>query len=135
MTNLKVLFFTLIFFAFTHPSAAAVSPDDLRETRYGGAPERNADGTIHRSRAVLVAFQKIHPCPSTGKTSGACPGWALDHVVSLDCGGRDAVSNLQWLPLQLKTCAGICKDRWERKVYAASPPYPDTTSCRNVVLP
>ena len=125
----------LLLLLFCVPAFAATLPDDLRETRYVGAPVRNADGTIHRSRAVLVAFQKIHPCPSTGKTSGACPNWALDHVISLDCGGRDSVSNLQWLPLNLKTCAGICKDRWERKVYAASPPYPDTAGCRNVVMP
>jgi hypothetical protein len=50
----------------------------------------------HRSRAVTREFQREHPCPSTGKTSGACPGCRKDHIVPLACGGRDAVSNLQW---------------------------------------
>jgi hypothetical protein len=50
----------------------------------------------HRSRAVTREFQREHPCPSTGRTSGACPGYRKDHVVPLACGGPDAVSNLQW---------------------------------------
>lgn len=89
-----------------------------QDPRYGGPPARDADGSIKRSRAVLREFQRIHPCPSTGKTTGACPGWHLDHVVPLVCFGLDAVQNLQWLPVELKSCAGaLCKDRWERRVY------------------
>jgi hypothetical protein len=37
-----------------------------------------------------------HPCPSTGKTSGRCPGYVVDHVNPLECGGADAPSNMQW---------------------------------------
>src|SRR5205085_3992504 len=29
----------------------------------------------HRSREVTREFQREHPCPSTGLTSGACPGY------------------------------------------------------------
>jgi hypothetical protein len=50
----------------------------------------------HRSREVTREFQQEHPCPSTGKTSGACPGYRKDHIKALACGGPDAVSNLQW---------------------------------------
>jgi hypothetical protein len=65
----------------------------------------------HRSREVTREFQREHPCPSTGKTSGACPGFRKDHVVPLACGGPDAVSNLQW-----QTAADArAKDHWERK--------------------
>lgn len=72
---------------------------------------------LHRSQSVLSQYQKLHPCPSTGLTIGACPGWALDHVIPLACGGCDAVINLQWLKNTIKSCSGTeCKDRWERKI-------------------
>lgn len=97
-------------------ATAAAGP--LDETRCCIEPVRNADGSIRRRADVLAAFQKIHPCPSTGLTTGACPNWAKDHVISLACGGRDEVGNLQWLPLPIKSAAGTYpKDRWERKVY------------------
>jgi hypothetical protein len=38
----------------------------------------------------------MHPCPSTGRTGGACPGYRKDHVKPLACGGPDAVWILQW---------------------------------------
>ena len=46
----------------------------------------------YRSREVTREFQREHPCPSTGKTSGACPGYRKDHIRPLACGGSD------WLP-------------------------------------
>jgi 5-methylcytosine-specific restriction endonuclease McrA len=42
-------------------------------------------------------FHKNNPCPSTGRTSGPCPGWHVDHIRSLACGGSDHPSNMQWL--------------------------------------
>ena len=90
----------------------------LDETRYCGVPDRDSRGVIKRSSAVRAEFKSIHPCPVTGLPSGPCPGWQIDHVMPLDCGGCDSVSNMQWLPVEIKTCAGtICKDRWERKIY------------------
>jgi hypothetical protein len=65
----------------------------------------------HRSREVTREFQREHPCPSTGKTSGACPGYRKDHIVPLACGGPDAVSNLQWQPVR----DARAKDKIERK--------------------
>lgn len=52
--------------------------------------------TEHRSRAVTRQFERLHPCPSTGRTIGACPGWIKDHVIPLCAGGPDSVSNMQW---------------------------------------
>lgn len=90
----------------------------LLETRYCGEPKRDASGNIVRRSDVLTAFQKIHPCPSTGLTTGACVGFSKDHVIPLKCGACDAVSNLQWLPNIIKSSAGkLPKDRWEMKVY------------------
>lgn len=45
---------------------------------------------------MLREFQHLHPCPSTGRTTGACPGYIKDHIVPLCAGGADAVDNLQW---------------------------------------
>jgi hypothetical protein len=70
-----------------------------------------ASASEHRSRAVTREFQRENPCPSTGRASGACPGYRKDHVVPLACGGPDAVSNLQWQT----AAAATAKDRWERK--------------------
>lgn len=49
-----------------------------------------------RSRAVTAQFQKQNPCPATGKTTGACPGYVKDHITPLCAGGADAVENMQW---------------------------------------
>lgn len=70
-----------------------------------------------RGTKAKAEFRKIHPCPSTGKTTGACPGWQVDHVIPLASCGCDVVENMQWLKNSVKTCAGAdCKDRWERKI-------------------
>lgn len=98
------------------PLAVAAAP--LADIRYCGAPVRDADGSIHRSTAVINAFKRLHPCPATGVTTGACPGWAIDHVIPLASCGCDAVYNMQWLPNSIKSAAGKdAKDRWERVVY------------------
>lgn len=87
------------------------------DERYGaGTPARDARGRIARSRVVLALFKLEHPCPSTGRASGICPGWIMDHVIPLACGGRDAIENLQWLPKPM----WAAKSKWERKVYSRS---------------
>jgi hypothetical protein len=50
-----------------------------------------------RSLAVIREFKHTHPCPATGKGYGACPGYQIDHVVPLCCGGADAPFNMRWL--------------------------------------
>jgi len=98
-------------------STAAHADPALEETRYVSKVVRNSDGSIHRRADVVAAFKRIHPCPSTGRTSGACPGWAVDHVLPLSNGYCDCVSNLQWMPNVLKSGKGYYpKDRWERKI-------------------
>ena len=63
-----------------------------------------------RSPTVKAEFQRLHPCPSTGKTRGACPGYVKDHVVPLCAGGPDAANNMQWQTVE----EGKAKDRLER---------------------
>jgi hypothetical protein len=78
---------------------------------YGGV-QRDSHGRIKRSEAAKDAFKRQHPCPSTGRSSsGACPGYVIDHVKPLANGGADAPSNMQW---QTKEAAKA-KDKWERK--------------------
>ncbi len=50
-----------------------------------------------RSRSARSAFRRVYPCPATDRTTGSCPGYEVDHVVPLACGGRDAPWNMQWL--------------------------------------
>jgi len=80
----------------------------------GGHPKvtgvvRDSHGRIARSSSAKHAFEKTHPCPSTGKSSGACPGYVIDHVKPLERGGADGPSNMQW---QTKQQAKI-KDKTE----------------------
>jgi len=49
-----------------------------------------------RDPAVARAFQRANPCPSTGKTTGRCPGYIKDHIKPLCAGGADHPSNMQW---------------------------------------
>lgn len=67
------------------------------------------EAKTHRSRAVTEAFQRLHPCPSTGRTTGACPGWRKDHVRALCVGGADTVENMAWQTVE----EAKRKDRWE----------------------
>jgi hypothetical protein len=41
-------------------------------------------------------FKREHPCPSNGRASGSCPGYVIDHINPLECGGADAPFNMQW---------------------------------------
>jgi hypothetical protein len=65
----------------------------------------------HRSRAVAREFQREHPCPSTGLTSGACPGTEGITLYRLPVADRT----------RFQTCNGKRfamrepRDRWERK--------------------
>lgn len=109
----------LIALAALAPLVATAQTQDIR---YCGLPKRDASGAIARDLSVRAAFVRLHPCPSTGKTTGACPGWQVDHVIPLASCGCDSVSNMQWLPVEIKTAPGdLAKDRWERRHYKCQP--------------
>lgn len=69
-----------------------------------------AHAEYHRSTKAKTAFKYTNPCPSTGRNKGLCPGYVIDHVKPLACGGADHPSNMQW---QTKEDAKQ-KDKWER---------------------
>jgi hypothetical protein len=57
-----------------------------------------------------IFFRLANPCPSTGETRGACPGYVVDRIIPDACGGAEEPENMQWQTLaQAKE-----KDRWER---------------------
>lgn len=73
-----------------------------------------AHAAADRSRSVRAEFQRSNPCPSTGKTRGACPGYQADHIRSLCAGGVDRAGNLQWLTVgqhkaKTKQDVGLCR--------------------------
>lgn len=100
---------------------AQETPNPLTDIRYQGVVIRDTSGKTFRSNAVINAFKAQWACPSTGKHTGACAGWAIDHVVPLDCGGVDAVWNMQWLPNEIKSAKGpFSKDHFERRIYGGN---------------
>lgn len=108
----------------------AVECGKYDDCRYQGAPLRNPDNSIKRDWKVVSAYRKLHPCPSTGLHTGACPGWQLNHSISLACGGQDAVWNLVYMRIDVKKIV----DGYERKINASIPPQPDTAACVNQIV-
>jgi hypothetical protein len=88
---------------------------------------RDAEGRIKRSAAMRKIFKQMQPCPATGSSTGACPGYVIDHVNPLACGGEDDPENMQW---QTKPEARE-KDKTERITCAnISQPKPEVWSFR-----
>jgi hypothetical protein len=58
--------------------------------------ERDGSGRIHQSSSARAEFRRQNACPATGDTSGPCPGYVIDHIVPLACGGEDTPENMQW---------------------------------------
>jgi hypothetical protein len=54
-------------------------------------------------------FMAANPCPANGKSAGACPGYVIDHIIALPCGGADEPGNMQWQTV----AEAKAKDRWE----------------------
>ena len=68
-----------------------------------------AHGRSRRSAAAKAAFKRQNPCPSTGQSTGPCPGYVIDHVIALKRGGLDDPANMQWQTVE----AAKAKDRVE----------------------
>jgi hypothetical protein len=94
----------------SHSPRAYPSHGYSRPSRAGGPNERDSRGRIKRSAEAKDSFKHQHPCPTTGRRNGACPGYVIDHVKPLECGGADDPSNMQWQTI----AAGKAKDATER---------------------
>lgn len=66
---------------------------------------RDKHGKIARSQWAKQEFKR-----QSGFPSGR-PGYQIDHIIPLACGGPDTPTNMQWLSLDEKRV----KDRNERK--------------------
>ena len=77
------------------------------------APARATEhrARVARSAAAKRAFRRHHPCPASGLRTGPCPGYVIDHVKPLACGGPDEPDNMQWQT----TAEGKAKDAVERR--------------------
>lgn len=67
--------------------------------------KRDSHGRIARSEEAKHQFEV-----KSGYPHGR-PGYVVDHIVPLACGGADAPSNMQWQT----TAAAAAKDKVERK--------------------
>ncbi len=111
---IPILLLTPVLFAAGGPTAnsgrSASTRSHSTKAKACATCARDSHGRIKRSPAAKRSFQASHPCPSTGKTTGGCKGYVIDHVKPLACGGADAPSNMQW-----QTPAGAkAKDKTER---------------------
>ena len=75
---------------------AKASRPARRPSSYCEFCARDSHGRIKRSESAKSTFQRLNPCPATGKNNGRCPGYVIDHIVPLKRGGQDAPSNMQW---------------------------------------
>jgi 5-methylcytosine-specific restriction endonuclease McrA len=93
----------------TTPNARSVGGHRRNTSKRCTSCTRDANGRIKRNPAARRAFMQQHPCPATGRTTGACPGYVVDHVVPLKRGGADTPDNMQWQ----KTLDAKAKDKVE----------------------
>jgi hypothetical protein len=70
---------------------------------------RDVNGRIRLDPAARREFRHQHPCPATGKATGACPGYVVDHVIPLKRRRADVPENMQWQT----TAEAKAKDRME----------------------
>lgn len=73
----------LPFFTLTLPDLEA------RSKSYCTSCRRDKSGRIARRSSARTAFKKANPCPATGKSTGPCRGYVIDHRVPLKRGGAD----------------------------------------------
>lgn len=90
----------------TPPSYSA--PDTTPKTNYSppsNTIKRDKNGRIERSSTAKYEYKK-----ATGYPNGR-PGYVVDHITPLACGGADSPENMQWQTIE----EAKAKDKWERK--------------------
>lgn len=80
---------------------------------------------FERDASQVRSFRLSNPCPSTFRTSGACPGWQVDHIVPLCAGGADSPDNMQWISVEDHRFKTFVDVRECRKLRRAENPQSD----------
>lgn len=88
----------------------ATSTPSIASPRCDTCP-RDSHGHIQRHASAKAAFKREHPCPATGKRSGACPRYVIDHKKPLCAHGLDIPENMQWQSIE----DAKAKDQLERQ--------------------
>ncbi|MFZ6813576.1 HNH endonuclease [Undibacterium sp. Rencai35W] len=78
----------------------------------------SAEAKTQRSHKAIAEFKQQQPCPATGKSKGACPGYVIDHRIALCVGGIDDASNMRWMTTETAKAKDLweCKKNWEEKL-------------------
>jgi hypothetical protein len=76
----------------------------LADSPSSSSVKRDSNGRIERSEAAKHQFEV-----RSGYPHGR-PGYVIDHIKPIACGGADAPSNMQWQTV----AEGKEKDKWER---------------------
>ena len=88
----------------TRPKTSSGSRSTAPHTRGCKTCPRDAHGRIKRSPAAHAQFLR-----QSGYPHGR-PGYVVDHIVPLECGGADSPGNMQWQTI----AEAKAKDRTER---------------------
>lgn len=94
-----ILLLTVLMVSCSIPETAQNAPESI-QTPQGLSAHSQTIPTQQKPQRNPKARRSFHysnPCPSTGKNSGACPGFEVDHIRPLKCGGKDSPENMQWL--------------------------------------
>ena len=66
--------------------------------RAGSAGGKDTGSGIQEmQRQLRLVFQQKNPCPSTGRTTGNCPGYFAGYIVLPKHGGKYETSNMRWM--------------------------------------
>jgi hypothetical protein len=52
-----------------------------------------------------IDFRRTHPCPSTGRDAGSCPGYVIGYLTPLACDGPDSPFNMIWRTTEAEKAA------------------------------
>jgi hypothetical protein len=88
-------------------SSSAPKPPKVKAPKPEKQPRPQPPARFISSKA---AFRRATPCPATGLTSGPCPGFVVDYIMPLTCGGINDPINIQWATVD----AAKAQRKWER---------------------